>query len=148
MSCCFFVTASIVQEFWRGAVVRREGTGTDLFTAMVGLVGRNKRRYGGFVVHLGVMLAIVGITGSSVFKQEATASLKRGESFSLGRYTMRFDDLVSQETPNHEFMGARLAIFEATGPRERWSRGRTSTSRARIPRPRSTSATPCVKIST
>ena len=55
---CVFVTASIVQEFWRGARVRREGTGTDFFTALVGLVGRNKRRYGGYIVHLGIVLDV------------------------------------------------------------------------------------------
>jgi cytochrome c-type biogenesis protein CcmF len=66
---CIFVTASIVQEFWRGAVVRREGTGTDLFTALVGLVGRSKRRYGGYIVHLGIVLAFLGFAGDG-FKRE------------------------------------------------------------------------------
>jgi PAT family beta-lactamase induction signal transducer AmpG len=54
------VTASIVQEFWRGARVRQEGTGTDLLTAMIGLVDRNKRRYGGYIVHAAIlMLAMI-----------------------------------------------------------------------------------------
>src|SRR6185436_15891493 len=78
--------------------------------ALWSLVDRNKRRYGGFVVHLGVILIIVGITGSSVFKQEATATLARGESFALGRFTLTFEDMVSRDTPNHEFLGARLAV--------------------------------------
>src|SRR6185436_55856 len=51
-----FVTGTILQEFWRGAKVRQTTTGTDLFTALVGLVGRNKRRYGGYIVHVGIVL--------------------------------------------------------------------------------------------
>src|SRR5438034_5025218 len=57
---CAFVTATITQEFWRGANVRRRATGTDVFTALVGLVGRNKRRYGGYIVHIGIVLMFLG----------------------------------------------------------------------------------------
>src|SRR5262249_25139387 len=53
---CGFVAATVVQEFVRGGNVRRRNTGTDLFTAIIGLVGRNKRRYGGYIVHLGMVL--------------------------------------------------------------------------------------------
>src|SRR5262249_55973319 len=53
---CAYVAGTIVQEFWRGALVRRKNTRTDVFTALVGLVGRNKRRYGGYIVHLGIVL--------------------------------------------------------------------------------------------
>src|SRR6476469_7709126 len=60
---CAFVTATIVQEFVRGARVRQEGTGTDLLTAVVGLVGRSKRRYGGYIVHVGIVLAFLGFAG-------------------------------------------------------------------------------------
>src|SRR5438876_190958 len=60
---CAFVTATIVQEFIRGANVRRGTTGTDLLTAMVGLVSRNKRRYGGYIVHIGIVLIFLGFAG-------------------------------------------------------------------------------------
>ena len=58
---CAFVAGTIAQEFWRGANVRRRATGTDLFTALIGLVGRNKRRYGGYIVHLGIVLIFLGL---------------------------------------------------------------------------------------
>src|SRR5262249_44517491 len=48
---CGFVTGTVVQEFWRGGKIRRKNTGTDMVTAIIGLVGRNKRRYGGYIVH-------------------------------------------------------------------------------------------------
>ena len=68
---CAFVAGTIVQEFWRGANVRRQNTGTDLFTALVGLVGRNKRRYGGYIVHVGIVLIFLGFAGQRL--QAATS---------------------------------------------------------------------------
>ena len=75
-----FVIGTILQEFWRGARVRQGTTGTDLFTALVGLVGRNKRRYGGYVVHVGVVLIFLGFAGSNGFKQEETGELRPGQN--------------------------------------------------------------------
>ena len=63
--CARFVVGTVVQEFWRGANVRRQNTGTDFFTALVGLVGRNKRRYGGYIVHLGIVLMFLGFAGGA-----------------------------------------------------------------------------------
>jgi cytochrome c-type biogenesis protein CcmF len=105
-----FVIAATVMEFYWGTRSRRRVTGQSHAAAFLSLVDRNKRRYGGFTVHLGFMLIVIGITGSSAFKQEATASLLRGESFSVGGYSMRFEDVVREDTPNHEFMGARVTV--------------------------------------
>jgi cytochrome c-type biogenesis protein CcmF len=115
-SLCTFVISTTIMEFYWGTRARRKATGESAGKALMSLVDRNKRRYGGFVVHIGVMLIIIGITGSSVFKQEATAVIARGESFSLGRYTVQFEDMLSEDTPNYEFFGARLAIFENGQP--------------------------------
>ena len=68
---------TITQEFWRGARVRQETTGTDVFTALVGLVGRNKRRYGGYIVHVGIVLMFLGFAGEG-FKQIETVCSSRG----------------------------------------------------------------------
>ncbi len=111
-----FVIATTVMEFFWGARSRQKVTGQRFGPALASLVDRNKRRYGGFVVHLGFILILIGVTGSSAFKQEGTASLKRGESFAVGRYTLRFEDMVSHDSPNAEFMGARLAIFDGGRP--------------------------------
>src|SRR6266581_150705 len=95
-----FVIATTVMEFFWGARARQKVTGQKFGPALVSLVDRNKRRYGGFVVHLGFILILIGVTGSSAFKQEGTASLKRGESFSVGRYTLVFQDMVSDDNAN------------------------------------------------
>jgi cytochrome c-type biogenesis protein CcmF len=111
-SLAVFVIATTIMEFYWGTVARRRAMGEGTVLAFRNLIGRNKRRYGGFIVHVGVMLIIIGITGSSAFKQEATATVGRGETFTVGRYTLRFEDMISRDTPNSEFMGARLAVFD------------------------------------
>src|SRR5215471_9560663 len=76
---CAFVTATIVQEFWRGAKVRRKNTGTDFLTALIGLVARNKRRYGGYIVHVGIVLIFLGFAGNG-FKRDEQLLLKPGQT--------------------------------------------------------------------
>src|ERR671912_2780646 len=87
---CAFVTATILQEFVRGARVRQEGTGTDLFTALVGVVGRSKRRYGGYIVHLGIVLIFFGFAGEG-FKMEEQVLLKPGQQGTVGPFTVRLE---------------------------------------------------------
>jgi cytochrome c-type biogenesis protein CcmF len=116
-SLATFVIATTVMEFWWGTRSRQRVTGQNAGQAFLSLVDRNKRRYGGFVVHLGFILIVIGITGSTAFKQESTASLRRGESFSVGRYRMVFEDMVSHDDANREFMGARLAVYDGQSRR-------------------------------
>src|SRR3954463_8725114 len=66
---CAFVGATILQEFIRGAQVRQGASGADIFTALIGLVGRQRRRYGGYIVHLGIVLMFLGFAGQG-YKQE------------------------------------------------------------------------------
>ena len=107
-----FVTITTVMEFYWGTLARRRATGEAPLRALWNLVDRNKRRYGGFLVHLAIVLIVVGVTGSSVFKQEATASLARGESFAVGRFRLTLEEMISTDSPNQEFLGARLAVME------------------------------------
>jgi cytochrome c-type biogenesis protein CcmF len=85
-----FVMGTISQEFWRGARVRQQTTGTDVFTALVGLVGRNKRRYGGYLVHVGIVVMFLGFAGED-FKQQKTVHLTPGQEVTVGDYTARLD---------------------------------------------------------
>ena len=71
---CAFVAVTIAQEFIRGAQVRKGATGTDIFTALIGLVARSRRRYGGYIVHLGIVLMFLGFAGQG-FKQAKRALL-------------------------------------------------------------------------
>jgi cytochrome c-type biogenesis protein CcmF len=89
---CAWVLVTIVQEFVRGAGVRRQTTGTDLFTAFVGLFGRSRRRYAGYIVHLGIVLMFFGFAGEG-FKLEQDMNLTVGQQATVGRFTVRHDAL-------------------------------------------------------
>src|SRR5919198_1152582 len=88
-----FVFVTIGQEFVRGARVRQGATGTDILTAMVGLVARSKRRYGGYIVHLGIVLIFLGFAGQG-FKQEEQVVLKPAQQVTVGHFTVRHDALA------------------------------------------------------
>ncbi|HTR20955.1 MAG TPA: heme lyase CcmF/NrfE family subunit [Gemmatimonadales bacterium] len=77
-----FVLATIVQEFWRGTSARHRQYGEAYVLAVGRLIGRNRRRYGGYVVHLGIVMLFIAFTGMA-FKRETQATLRPGESVTL-----------------------------------------------------------------
>jgi cytochrome c-type biogenesis protein CcmF len=111
VALCAFVTATIAQEFWRGARVRQGNTGTDLLTALIGLTSRNKRRYGGYIVHLGIVLIFFGFAGEG-FKQEKQVLMKPGEETTLGQYTIRYDRLSVADDGQKQMVTGHTTIFE------------------------------------
>jgi cytochrome c-type biogenesis protein CcmF len=108
---CAFVIAAIVQEFWRGTNVRRGATGTDFLTALVGLVGRNKRRYGGYIVHVGIVLMFFGFAGNG-YKRDEQVLLKAGTETSIGRFTVRNDRVDVVDDGQKQMTTAYLSVFE------------------------------------
>jgi cytochrome c-type biogenesis protein CcmF len=110
LSLCAFVAVATVGEFYRGAQARMRVMGEPLLTALVALIDRNKRRYGGYLVHLAMVLIFAGITGSSLFQQEAQAALRRGESMRLGPYELTYVDTSSHATPNVEVFAAHVEV--------------------------------------
>ena len=105
-----FVLGAISQEFWRGARVRQETTGTDVFTALVGLVGRNKRRYGGYIIHVSIVLLALGFAGES-FKQIETVSLKPGQQVVVGDFTVRFDGLKVTDDGRKQMVTGQMTVL-------------------------------------
>jgi cytochrome c-type biogenesis protein CcmF len=106
-----FVVGTVVQEFSWGASIRRKNTGTDFLTALVGLVGRNKRRYGGYIVHVGIVLMFIGFAGGAYKKDEQT-SLKLGQQFTVGKYTIRNDGIKVSDDGQRQMTTAYLSVFE------------------------------------
>jgi cytochrome c-type biogenesis protein CcmF len=107
---CAFVVGTIGQEFWRGARIRRKNTGTDIFTALVGLVGRNKRRYGGYIVHVGIVLIFLGFAGNGS-KKDLQVLLKPGQEATLGRYTIRNGGVKVFDDGQKKMVTAYLPVF-------------------------------------
>jgi cytochrome c-type biogenesis protein CcmF len=114
-SLCAMVTGTIVQEFWRGARVRQKTTGTDLFTALIGLVGRNKRRYGGYIVHIGAVLIFLGFAGKE-FRQNKQMALKTGQEAQLGEYTFRQQALTVTEDAQKQAITATVLVLKNGKP--------------------------------
>ena len=104
-----FVFGTISQEFWRGARVRQTATGTDLFTALVGLVGRNKRRYGGYIIHLGIVLLFLGFAGEG-FKQAEQALLKPGQQLEVGDFVARYDQMRVTDDGRKQMVTAQVTV--------------------------------------
>jgi cytochrome c-type biogenesis protein CcmF len=75
-----FALTGLAQEFWTGAAARRKLSGESMPAALVGLVTRNRRRYGGYIVHAGVAVLLIGIAASSSFQTNRDVTLKPGES--------------------------------------------------------------------
>jgi cytochrome c-type biogenesis protein CcmF len=86
-----FVIASIVLEFWRGT----RATGS-----LVRLVGRNRRRYGGYLVHAAVVLLAIGIAGSSAYQTVRERGLKTGQSLEVAGYTLTYEGLQTRQESN------------------------------------------------
>jgi cytochrome c-type biogenesis protein CcmF len=95
---CGFVGAVTLYEFWRGAFARHRRSGESLPLALWRLAGRNRRRYGGYIIHLGVVLMGIGIIGIEVFQTETQGTISQGEQISLGDYTVNFDSLSVFDT--------------------------------------------------
>jgi cytochrome c-type biogenesis protein CcmF len=85
-----FVVGSVGQEFWRGMRARREMTGDSAIAALLALIRRNRRRYGGYVIHLGMAVLFVGVAASSAFQHARDIRLSPGQSANVGGYNLRY----------------------------------------------------------
>jgi cytochrome c-type biogenesis protein CcmF len=112
---CGFVAGTIALEFVRGVRLRQAHGKEGTAAAVLSLVAGNRRRYGGYIVHLGILLIVAGITGSGVFSTQRVATLRPGDAVQVGHYRVRFEGL-DQITHNgalvvtarlHAFAGAR-----------------------------------------
>jgi cytochrome c-type biogenesis protein CcmF len=95
-----FVMATITVDLVRATRARRS-MGERMLPALGGLLRRHNRRYGGFIVHLAVLVVAVGVTGSQTWSVHTETTLKRGEQTELGGYRIRFDGLRESQESNH-----------------------------------------------
>jgi cytochrome c-type biogenesis protein CcmF len=95
-----FVLGSIGYEFVRGTRARRALTGGSWIAAFVELVGRNRRRYGGYIVHAAIVLLAIGIVGSSAYDTVRERTLSPGQTMAVSHYVVKYDRLVRRNGPN------------------------------------------------
>ena len=102
---CTFVLATIISEFWKGASAIRTKSGTGLIPAVVELTHRNTRRYGGYLVHMGIVFMFIGYTGAA-FNKDITKEVAPGQTFQLGHYSIRAAEV--QQTDNDNYASQKL----------------------------------------
>ncbi|MCI0393373.1 MAG: heme lyase CcmF/NrfE family subunit [Chloroflexi bacterium] len=111
-----FAAILTLLEFWRGIRARMRSKGEAPWTALSTLIGRNRRRYGGYLIHLGVLVMAFGIISTEVYQQETQIRLNRGDTVSLGSYSLTFngntrytgpDDLLITEASTDVYKNGR-----------------------------------------
>ena len=109
---CFvaFVLAVVGQEFWRGAAARRTMTGEPWPRALAQLTGRNRRRYGGYLVHVGIAVLFLGVAASSAFIQQQDVRLSPGESFTLDGYEITYREPTAKLGGDDAGTGAPISF--------------------------------------
>jgi cytochrome c-type biogenesis protein CcmF len=111
-----FVLAGIGLEFLRGTRARRSLGAESWLAAFTSLVARNRRRYGGYIVHAAVVLLTIGIVGSSAYGSSATARLQPGQTMTVGGYTLGYLGATLKSGRNHDELRAQLAVSRGDKP--------------------------------
>lgn len=111
-SVCYFITHTILGEFYRGyKAQRRAGTSTGSATGdAVTMVRRHRTRYGGYIVHLGVVVMVLGITASMAHKLEVEFTLSPGQTESVGRFTFDLKDITTQTNSSYSALLAQVEL--------------------------------------
>ncbi|MFN8445078.1 MAG: heme lyase CcmF/NrfE family subunit [Caldilineaceae bacterium] len=117
LSICVLVAATIVQEYWRGVVARRAAHPQEnAFIALLNLMQRNGQRYGGYIVHLGIVLLGVAVIGNSFYQTTTQKNLAIGESVTLSGFTFTYNGLEGVRASNRDEYVANVTITEAGNP--------------------------------
>jgi len=113
----FFLVALVIfvtlYEYWRGARARQKGQGENIFTAFWNLTGRDRRRYGGYIIHLSMMLMAIGILGIELFQVETQGTLEVGQQKSIGGYDVVYEDIARfTGSDGREVTRAVLGVYQ------------------------------------
>ncbi len=114
----FFLIAFILfvtlQEFWRGARARQRTQSENFFTALSRLMGRNRRRYGGYIIHMSIALMAIGILGIELFQTETQGTMAQGGKLDIAQYTVEYRELASWDDAGKgvNFTRAVVDVYE------------------------------------
>jgi cytochrome c-type biogenesis protein CcmF len=105
-----FALTGLAQEFWLGAAARRKLSGESMPAALAGIVSRNRRRYGGYIVHIGIAVLLIGIAASSSFQTKRDVSLRPGESTVVDGRTLTYERPTVRVDERAFTFGAVLSV--------------------------------------
>jgi cytochrome c-type biogenesis protein CcmF len=112
----FLITLVILvtlYEYWRGANARQRSQDENIFIAFWNLTGRNRRRYGGYIIHLSMMLMAIGILGIELFQVETQGALEVNQQMSVGGYDVVYQDIAQFQGPDgREVTRAVLGVYK------------------------------------
>jgi cytochrome c-type biogenesis protein CcmF len=108
-SICTFTAGTIAYEVWRGVRVRH-GHGEGFLAALVRLVAHRRQRYGGYLVHVGLVVLAIGVIGSQFFQQKQSAELTHGQHVSVGNYTISYVGVSDTINGDVETVRAHLRV--------------------------------------
>jgi cytochrome c-type biogenesis protein CcmF len=114
-SICALIVASTVTDWVAAGLARRRTSGERLARALATLTWQGRRRYGGYIVHLGVALIALGIAGSSLYHWEANVNLARGETASVAGYEFKYEEMSEFESANAIGKAATLSVYQDNG---------------------------------
>ncbi len=109
LGLCAFVTCTILMEFWKGARAIAIKNKFNMLKATVELTHRNTRRYGGYLVHMGIVLMFIGFTGAA-FNRDTTREVKLGDDFQLGAYQFHVKEVADGDNPNYIWQHAVIGV--------------------------------------
>jgi len=104
------VIATVASEFIRGGIVWKNKLQTNLLFGMYQLTRRNMRRYGGYVVHFGVVLVVIGLAGAA-FNRDKEQEMAAGDKLELGRYTLVSRAYTEDDNANYQSRAALLDVY-------------------------------------
>jgi cytochrome c-type biogenesis protein CcmF len=108
---CLFVALTVIIEFYKGANALSRKNDMNLVRAVVELTHRNTRRYGGYLVHMGIVLMFIGFTGHAFNKSEHQ-EMVAGESLRIGNYDLKVATVESGDNENYEWHRAAINVFK------------------------------------
>jgi len=109
------VALTVISEFVRGGRVISGKTGQNLFSSMVQLAHRNTRRYGGYIVHFGVIVVVIGFAGSA-FNQEKEQEMAYGDTMRIGNYSLACRSYTEEDKPNYSSQWAIIDVSKNGQP--------------------------------
>lgn len=105
-----FVLATIFMEFYRGTRARQALMGEAAPRALANLVGKNRRRYGGYVIHVGVVMVFIGVAASSAFRLEEQETIKKGDVVDVGAFSLTYKDIHFTDGAHYSSMLAEIEV--------------------------------------
>lgn len=111
LGLCAFVTTTILMEFYKGSRAIAGKSEMNLARAAIELTHRNTRRYGGYLVHMGVVIMFIGFSGAA-FNKDTTREVVIGDRFTMGGYEFHVDKITDGDNPNYTWQRAEIGVYK------------------------------------